>query len=116
MELPYPVGIPAAEMRRGLGLQILSYCDSVRNKVRHRFLNEELISFQNEAIPILVCLLSSDAPGNPLCCHQAALASRGVEQVLPSFVHSKCETDIWLDSPERGSKRVSVMVLISFQI
>lgn len=38
MELSYPVGIPAAEMRGGLGLQTLSYCNSVGNKMRHSLL------------------------------------------------------------------------------
>jgi len=38
MELSYPVGIPAAEMREELGLQILSYCDRVGNRMRYRFL------------------------------------------------------------------------------
>lgn len=38
MEPPCSVGIPAAEIRRELRLQILSHCDNAGKKMRHSFL------------------------------------------------------------------------------
>lgn len=65
---------------------------------------------------LMVGLLFCWHPWEPPLFSMAALASRGPEQALPSFVCSKCNTSFCLAIPKKDSERVSVMVWLGFQI